>query len=117
VDTDLDLTPPALVLPDARRTPDGAAPPDSLVVAAPDRTAAEPVPTADRSRGAAPVGDDQIRAAAALVRLGVATRVVIVNGIVDEVLPDDYEIRGTPVHLDRRGNGRALVTAGQRRTT
>jgi hypothetical protein len=106
--------PPALVTPDTRRAQDGAPAPDPLVVTVQAWAAAPPVVRSQDDPHAAPVLDDQVRAAAALVRMGVATRVVIVNGIVDEVLPDDYEIRGTPVHLDRRSNGRALVTAGQR---
>ena len=47
-----------------------------------------------------------------MVRRGLATRVLLVNAILDEALPGDWEIRGTPVHLERMGDGRTVLTAG-----
>lgn len=60
------------------------------------------------------VGDDQIYAAAELVRRGLASRVVIANGAIDEDLPDDWEVAGTPIHLERLPGGRSILVAGQR---
>jgi hypothetical protein len=59
--------------------------------------------------------DNQLYAAARLVGTGLATRVVLVNAAVDSALPDDWEILGTPIHLSRLPDGRAVVTAGTRR--
>ncbi len=63
----------------------------------------------DRSRG-----DDQVYAAAELVRLGLATRVTLVNATLDPALPDAWEVRGTPVELQRLPDNRARMTAGPR---
>jgi hypothetical protein len=60
-------------------------------------------------------GDDQVYAAAELVRLGLATRVTLVNATVDPALPDAWEVRGTPVELQRLADDRARMTAGPRR--
>ena len=59
--------------------------------------------------------DNQLYAAARLVGSGLATRVVLVNAAVDSALPDDWVILGTPIHLSRLPDGRAVVTAGARR--
>ena len=59
-------------------------------------------------------GDDQVYAAAELVRLGMAARVTLVNATVDDRLPDTWEIRGTPVGLVRLPAGRSRLTAGPR---
>lgn len=56
--------------------------------------------------------DNQLYAAARLVGSGLATRVVLVNAAVDSALPDDWVILGTPIHLSRLPDGRAVVTAG-----
>ena len=61
-----------------------------------------------------PNGDDQVFAAAELVRLGVATRVTLVNATVDEALPEAWEIKGTPVGLVRLAASRSRLTAGPR---
>ena len=63
----------------------------------------------ERSRG-----DDQVYAAAELVRLGLATRVILVNATVDPELPDAWDVRGTPVELQRLPDHRARMTAGPR---
>jgi hypothetical protein len=55
-----------------------------------------------------------IEAAAALVHLGLATRVVICNSSIDEALPSDWVVDDVPVHLDREADGLAHVTAGRR---
>jgi hypothetical protein len=57
-------------------------------------------------------GDDQVYAAAELVRAGLASRVTIVNAAVDDALPESWEIRGTPVGLVRLSGRRSRVTAG-----
>ena len=59
-------------------------------------------------------GDDQVYAAAELVRLGLATRVTLVNVTLDPALPDEWEVRGTPVELRRLPDERARMTAGPR---
>ena len=61
-----------------------------------------------------PNGDDQVFAAAELVRLGFATRVTLVNATVDEALPEAWEIKGTPVGLVRLAASRSRLTAGPR---
>jgi hypothetical protein len=102
VDSDLDLDTPAIVWPDSRTSAlagDGPALELRVRVDAP----AAPVAFA---------GDDQVYAAAELVRRGMATRVVLVNVTLDARLPADWEIRGTPVHLERLGDGRTVLTAG-----
>ena len=59
-------------------------------------------------------GDDQVYAAAELVRLGMAARVTLVNATIDHALPDTWEIRGTPLGLVRLPAGRSRLTAGPR---
>jgi hypothetical protein len=61
-----------------------------------------------------PDGDDQAYAAAELVRLGIASRVTLVNAAICEALPDTWEIRGTPVGLVRLPSSRSRLTAGPR---
>jgi hypothetical protein len=58
--------------------------------------------------------DDQVYAAAELVRLGMATRVTLVNVTLDPALPDAWEVRGTPVELRRVSDDRARMIAGPR---
>ena len=101
MDSDLDLNTPAIVAPDTRTS----------------ATAGDGPALELRVRGDAPArpsaaGDNQLYAAAELVRRGLATRVVLVNVALDDALPGDWEIRGTPVHLERLGDGRTVVTAG-----
>lgn len=104
---DIDLDTPAVVSPDGRSAtrgggPLGADPAPSLVV-----RVAPPAP-----RVAPRAGEDQVAAAAELVRLGLATRVVLVNAPVDAALPEEWEIRGTAVHLERLDGGRTVVALG-----
>jgi hypothetical protein len=102
VDSDVDLDTPALVTPDTRTSAiagDGPALELRITIDAP---LARPAVT----------GDDQVYAAAELVRRGLATRVVLVNAVLDEALPGEWEIRGTPVHLERLADGRTVLTAG-----
>jgi hypothetical protein len=93
--------------------------------AAPVVAAAEPLaaaaapaePASHRAASTTPIhgqGDDQAYAAAELVRLGLATRVTIVNASVDEALPDSWEIRGTKVGLVRLPARRTRMTLGSR---
>jgi hypothetical protein len=58
------------------------------------------------------LGDDQVYAAAELVRLGLATRVTLVNVALDPQLPESWEVRGTPVELRRLPGERTRMTAG-----
>jgi hypothetical protein len=102
VDSDFDKDTPALVTPDTRTSAIAGDGP-SLEV----RVRVDPAPPR-----AAFTGDDQVYAAAELVRRGLATRVVLVNATLDDALPGDWEIRGTPVHLERLGDGRTVLTAG-----
>jgi hypothetical protein len=102
VDTDLDLDTPAVVSPDGQASRRGAA--GDLELRLPAATAVTPA--------AAVTGDDQVYAAAELVRRGLATRVVLVNAPLDVALPSDWAIRGTPIHLERLGDGRTVLTAG-----
>ncbi len=102
MDTDLDHDLPAVVVPDARATGRGGAPaplelrlPAGVVTATP-----------------ATAGDNQVYAAAELVRRGLASRVMLVNAPIDDALPADWEVRGTPIHLERLGDGRTVLTAG-----
>ena len=102
MDNDLDRDTPALVTPDSRTSAiAGDGPALEL------RVRLHPTPAR-----AAIAGDDQVYAAVELVRRGIATRVVLVNAALDEALPGDWEIRGTPVHLERLGDGRTVLTAG-----
>ena len=87
-----------------RARPAAVARPPRLELRLPVGTAVAPV--------AATAGDDQVYAAAELVRRGLATRVVLVNAPIDAALPPDWEIRGTPIHLERLGDGRTVLTAG-----
>ena len=103
MDSDLDHDLPAIVVPDARTAGHGGAP-DALELRVHAGAAVAPVPTT--------AGDDQVYAAAELVRLGVATRVVLVNAPIDAALPPDWEVRGTPIHLERLEDGRTVLTAG-----
>ena len=85
-----------------------------MAIAAPHVLALDPLDwrapaLRDRSRG-----DDQVYAAAELVRLGLATRVTLVNATLDPALPDTWEVRGTPVELQRLPDSRARMTAGPR---
>ena len=102
VDTDLDLDTPALVTPDTRTAAIAGDGPDLELR----------VPGEASPRRAAVVGDDQVYAAAELVRRGLATRVLLVNAAIDDDLPAEWEIRGTPIHLERLGDGRTVLTAG-----
>ena len=63
---------------------------------------------------AARIRTAHIEAAASLVHLGLATRVVICNSAVDDELPPDWMVDDVPVHLDREAGGIAHVTAGRR---
>ncbi len=103
MDTDLDHDLPAVVVRDVRVAGDGGAP-EALELRLPAGSAVAPVE--------ATAGDDQVYAAAELVRRGLASRVVLVNAPVDTALPPDWEIRGTPIHLERLGDGRTVLTAG-----
>ena len=67
-----------------------------------------------RVRAEVRLADNQVYAAAELIRRGLARRVVVANAAVDSALPDDWEILGTPIHLERLPDGRARVTAGRR---
>ena len=105
VDTDLDQQLPAVVAPDTRAAGRGGAAPElEMRLAAGTATTAAPAPSQ--------AADDQVYAAAELVRRGVATRVLLVNAPVDAALPRDWDIRGTPIHLERLGDGRTVLTAG-----
>ena len=102
MDTDVDLDTPALVTPDSR----------TLAIAG-DRPALELRVTIDPPAARPAItGDDQVYAAAELVRRGLASRVVLVNAVLDDALPGDWEVRGTPVHLERLADGRTVLTAG-----
>ena len=103
MDTDLDHDLPAVVVPDVRASGRGGAP-VPLELRLPAGAALAPIPKT--------AGDNQVYAAAELVRRGLATRVVLVNAPVDAALPQDWEIRGTPIHLERLGDGRTVLTAG-----
>ena len=105
MDTDLDHDTPAVVVPDTRAAGRGGTAP-GLELRLPAGAAASTRSTA---------GDDQVYAAAELVRRGLATRVVLLNAPIDAALPSDWEVRGTPVHLERVGDGRTILTAGSAR--
>ena len=105
MDTDLDQQLPAVVAPDTRAAGRGGAAPElEMRLAAGTATTAAPAPSQ--------AADDQVYAAAELVRRGIATRVLLVNAPVDAALPRDWDIRGTPIHLERLGDGRTVLTAG-----
>jgi hypothetical protein len=104
VDTDLDQHPPAALVRDVRVS-GGAGGTPELELRLPAGVAVPHL--------RATAGDDQVYAAAELVRRGLATRVVLVNAPIDLALPADWEIRGTPIHLERRGDGRTVLTAGR----
>ena len=55
---------------------------------------------------------DEVYAASEGGRRGLATRVVLVNAPIDAALPADWDVRGTPIHLERLGDGRTVITAG-----
>ena len=102
MDTDLDLDTPKIVIDARAEGRDRGAPPLEVRL-----------PPGSTTRDSAPAsGDDQVYAAAELVRRGLASRVVLVNAPIDPALPPDWEIRGTPVHLERLGDGRTVLTAG-----
>jgi len=103
VDTDRDHHLPAVVAPDVRPAGNGGATP-VLELRLPASAGVAPLATT--------AGDDQVYAAAELVRRGLATRVVLVNAPVDAALPADWDVRGTPIHLERVGDGRTVITAG-----
>jgi hypothetical protein len=92
------------VLPQARRQAGAPLAPVSTVG---NSAALDAVP-------AEPAIDNQVYAAAELVRLGLATRVTLVNAAVDPALPDTWEILGTPICLARSRAGRVRLTAGPR---
>jgi hypothetical protein len=103
VDTELDHHLPTAIVRDAR-APRGAGTSPDLELRLPAAASVTPVPRAG--------GDDQVYAAVELVRRGLATRVVLVNAPIDVALPADWEVRGTPVHLEHTGDGRTVLTAG-----
>ena len=102
MDNDIDLDTPALVTPDTRTSAIAGDGPALQL-----RVRVDPRPPRP-----APDGDDQVYAAAELVRRGLATRVVLLNGVVDDARPADWEVRGTPVNHERLGDGRTVLTAG-----
>jgi hypothetical protein len=73
-----------------------------------------PCPAPPDHVAAARIGSDQIEAAASLVHLGLATRVVICNSTVEDGLPRDWMVDDVPVHVDRDADGLVHVTAGTR---
>jgi hypothetical protein len=73
-----------------------------------------PFPAPPDHVAAARIRADHIEAAASLVHLDLATRVVICNCAVDDRLPQDWTVDDVPVHLDREADGIAHVTAGTR---
>jgi hypothetical protein len=103
VDAHAHLTLPVLL----RRPADRA----EAAVALPDETSTYRAPAVPAGLSN---GDDQVYAAAELVRLGMAARVTLVNATVDDALPETWEIRGTPVGLVRLPAGRARLIAGPR---
>jgi hypothetical protein len=75
----------------------------------------QPYPVAPARSAVPRIRADQVEAAAQMVHLGVASRVLICNGSVEDDLPSDWEVDDVPLHLDRGENGLARVTAGRRR--
>jgi hypothetical protein len=61
------------------------------------------------------LSDNQLIAAAELVRRGLARQVLLANATVDSGLPADLQLRGTAIHLERLPDGRTRVTAGPSR--
>jgi len=134
---DTDLNAPAIIAPDMRASRSAGASPADLPIEvdapvsgragaasadAPGAPGAAPATTADdgpallpRVRAEVLLADNQVYAAAELVRRGLARRVVLSNAAVDARLPDDWEFRGTPIHVDRLPDGRTRVTAGRPR--
>ena len=74
-----------------------------------------PLPLLPRARVARDIRDHQVLAAAELIRRGFAHRIVVTNASIDSSLPEDCQVRGVPIHLERLEDGRTRVTAGQRR--
>ncbi len=133
---DMDLNAPAFITPVAgdADVAAGAAPATLLVAVAvdygdPPRRRAEdgpstgrsfevdgsPLPVLPRARVERPIGDHQVLAAAELIRRGFAHRIVLTNASIDSSLPEDCQVRGVPIHLERLEDGRTRVTAGHRR--
>jgi hypothetical protein len=110
VDTNRDLTLRATVVVDAPPPP--AALPAVVPAAAP--TEAQPAPPVLPAHDALPAADNQVYAAAELVRRGQATRVTLVNAELDAALPDEWEINGTPIRLERGTGGRTVLIVGRR---
>lgn len=129
MDTGIDLNTPAVVTPDTRGEYVGGAAPGDIPVTidspvlpprvqegAPDRLSvhrpADVPALLPRERNEIRLADNQVYAAAELIRRGLARQVILVNAAVDASLPDSWQIRGTPIHLERLPNGRTRVTAG-----
>ncbi len=74
------------------------------------------LPLLPRVRQERSIADHQLLAAAELIRRGLARRVLLANAAVDSSLPENLEIRGVAIHLDRLPDGRTRVTAGPPRT-
>lgn len=105
MDMDLDVDRPAVVAPDVRRgTAPGGSPGEWHALELP----APAAPDVEIVR----VGDDQVYAAAELVRRGLARRVVLLNALIDPDLPEEWDVRGTPVHLERLDRRRSVLVAG-----
>ena len=132
---DVDLNAPAFVTPDvggANVSAGAVSAPLSITVAVRDdaRLRAEDgssrrstfevdgsaLPLLPRVRRQIRIGDHQLLAAAELIRRGLARRVLLANAAVDSSVPDDCEVRGVSIHLDRLPDGRTRVTAGRPRT-
>jgi hypothetical protein len=129
---DMDVAEPAIIAPDIRGVlAAGASPTDiTIAVDAPARPPRAPegapvrrsVPASGdvpallpRARREVPLADSQLLAAAELIRRGLARQVILVNAAVDSGLPEEWHLRGTPIHLERLPNGRTRVTAGPSR--
>ena len=131
---DIDLNAPAFVTADAR-DPDATAGASlaALSVAVdlgdPPRLPAEDgpstrglfevdgsmLPLLPRARQEHPIADHQLLAAAELIRRGFASHILLANAAIDSSLPDDCQVRGVPIHLERLADGRTRVTAGHPR--
>jgi len=125
----MDIAEPAIIAPDTRGVlAAGASPADiSIAVEAPSRPlrtregapVRRSVPAPDDVPALLPraphevlLGDNQLHAAAELVRRGLARQVIVVNAAIDSSLPGEWRLRGTPIHLERLPDGRTRVTAG-----